>query len=101
MLAISRTTSPRSKVMVAGSIHWITKKLATAVSRMLPMLPRFRAAITLSESLLMRTKKVPTMLKRMPRPAIRIGSRIGAMPPKSSWLTTSRPSTMVLRMVAT
>ena len=87
--------------MVSGSIQPMTKKLAMAVRRMEPMLPLLRAAITLSVSLLMRTKKVPMMLKRMPRPAIRMGSRIGAMPPKLSALTTSRPSTMVLRMVAT
>ena len=72
-----------------------------AVRMMLPMLPLFKAAITLSVSLLMRTKKVPMMLNTMPRPAMSMGSRIGAMPPKLSALTTSRPSTMVLRMVAT
>ena len=57
--------------------------------------------MTLLVSPLMRTKKVPMMENTMPKPAMTIGRRIGAMPLKLSWLTTSRPRTIVASMVAT
>ncbi len=72
-----------------------------ATNTMALQLPKFSAFITLSLSLLIFTNKVPMMLKSTPRPAITMGRRIGAMPPKLSWLTTSRPSTIVANIVAT
>ncbi len=37
--------------------------------------------MTLLVSLLMRTKKVPIIEKTMPKPAMTMGSKIGALPP--------------------
>ncbi len=72
-----------------------------AVKIMELQLPKFKAIMTLSVSFLMRTKKVPMMEYTMPKPAMTMGSRIGAMPPKLSTLMTSRPRTMVANIVAT
>jgi hypothetical protein len=50
----------------------------------------------------MRTSRMPISEKTIPSPAITIGSRMGLIPPKSSpRATTSRPSTIVARIVAT
>ena len=64
-------------------------------------LPRFKAFKTELVSLEIRTKKVPKMEKISPMPAITIGSRIRESPPTWSATKTSRPSTMVAKMVAT
>jgi hypothetical protein len=96
------TSDPARPIrMVSGSIQVIRKYEAMPVSAIDTQFPRFSAPCTLPPSFT-RTIRMPIREKTIPIPAITIGSRIGLIPPKASPVaTTSRPSTIVARMVAT
>ena len=71
----------------------------------LPQFPKFKAFCTLdvddpSLSLIL-TNKVPIIEKIIPVPAISIGNKIGAKPPKLSIEIVSLPKTIVAKTVAT
>ena len=86
---------------VSGSMYFTIKKEAIPVNTMEDQLPMFNAFCTSPLSSLMVTKAIPMIEKIIPSPANTIGNRIGAIPPKLSTDTISRPNTMVARIVAT
>ena len=95
------TISLLINISPVGNIHFTAKKETTAVNIIEDQLPMFNAFCTLSVSLLILTNAVATIDKINPRPAISIGNKIGAIPPKLSIETISRPRIIVANIVAT
>ena len=78
-------SKPRKVIGVSG-IKKLTKKYEEmAVNTIEPQFPMFNAActlLTLNPALSeIRTKKVPIIEKIIPKPAINIGNKMGAIPP--------------------
>ena len=98
------TTTPRAEsvqVIVSGSIHCTITNEAIAVRTILDQLPKFNAFCTLPNSSFTRTNIIPMIEKTIPKPAINIGNKIGAIPPKLSFEINSLPKTIVAKIVAT